>query len=609
MNPMGKQSRVLKGVVLLLLALLALLLLRACDRGREGGEVPPPPKTGRISTLGRFDETMAEHAARMDGHFRVRCTPELHALLERPSSVRPGNDLMGEIRCMNGIHACRLFWDGDELELSGISYYAGWRILCAVRNGTENELDARERATLRAARNLVAGASGSPVEKERYIHDALCRRIVYYTNDESGEDKDCAVGALLDGLADCDGYADAMMLCCGLAGIPCRYMHGDARDAGEGTVERPSGSSGHMWNLVEIAGRWVSVDVTWGDQTNGISYLSYNLGREDATLAYRWDPRVLFVELAEESDSASRLMPDQRRTVVRSLEEVYRAARRAAESHVRRFTFLCPDRLLWQTAETEFHRMLSRGGWKSYRHVQGGRMLEVTDIQTDGHLRFCDTEEDALDAIRGFAVAGTGSFALYFRPALADALLADECAGLERLLSRSPLAEPGVFRYSPESGSVRLENALFAPTPPLCRSERDILVLLRRELAEKPAEMAFLVPDRFDFSAVQERVFDCVHSMGVKHFTWSCAGNRVRLMNLEYHGEFRLVESRADVAGYLRSARKSGKRVVRMHCPTELYATLKADNARAFWKMLEEAGFGECTVYSNDRTCILTVEW
>lgn len=171
------------------------------------------------------------------------------------------------------------------------------------------------------------------------------------------------------------------------------------------------------------------------------------------------------------------------------------------------------------------------------------------------------------------------------------------------------MAEPGLFRYSRESGSVRLENATFAPTPPLCRSERDILVLLRRELAEKPAELAFLVPDGFDFPAVQERVFDCVHSMGAKHFTWSCVGNRVRLANLEYHGEFRLVESRADVAAYLRSARKGGKRVVRMHCPPELYAALKADNARAFWTMLEEAGFRECTVYSNDRACILTAEW
>lgn len=65
---------------------------------------------------------------------------------------------------------------------------------------------------------------GGAVEKERYIHDALCGRIGYYTNDESGEAKDCAEGALLDGLADCDGYADAMVLCCGLAGIPCRYM-------------------------------------------------------------------------------------------------------------------------------------------------------------------------------------------------------------------------------------------------------------------------------------------------------------------------------------------------------------------------------------------------
>lgn len=605
MNPLEKPKRVLNDIALLL---LVLLLLRACGRVREEAEVPSPPGEGTVSTADAFDRVLAEHAARLDGQFRIPCTPSLHALLEEPSAARPGSDLLSEIRSMNGSHGCTMGWIGDTLEFDAISYYAGWRILCAYRNGREGELDGREQATLRAARNLVAGARGSPVEKERYIHDALCERITYYTNGVGQEDKDCAVGALLDGLADCDGYADAMVLCCGLAGIPCRYMHGNARDPGEIAASRISEDAGHMWNLVEISGCWVSVDATWDDQADRISYLSYNLGRTDASQAYCWDTRALFVKLAEEVDETRQLMPDQRRTVIRSLEEVYQTARQATAGGVRRVTFVALGTPPWQTEKTAFHRMLARGGWKSYRHVQGGRMLEVTEIQTDARIRFCDTERDALDTIREFAEAGEGSFALYFRPGLADVLLADRCAGLERLLSRSRLAEPGVFRYSEESGSVRLAEAAFAPLPPLCRSEREIRSLLRRELAGKPVELAFLLPERFDFEAVRPRVADCIHSMGVESYAWSRTGDRVRLLDLEYYGEFRLVDTWEEVTAYLRSALGSGKHVVRVFCPPDLYAILAADHAKAFWKMLEDAGFKEGTVYRNDRTGMLSAE-
>ena len=529
---MKRESKKTKVFACLGLLLLALLLLRGCGRDKMKPRSFPP--TMRVSTLEEFNDVLARHAENLDESFRVPCTPKLHALLMGPSLDRSENELLGDIRCMNGSSGCTLSWDGDTLEFHTIFYYAGWRILNAVRNGREHQLNARERETLRAAKALVAGATGSPMERERRIHDALCNRIEYYTNNNTREEKDCAIGALLNGLADCDGYADAMMLCCGLAGIPCRYMNGMARDMEAVSASRISTDAGHMWNLVKISGRWVSVDVTWDDQDDGISYLSYNLGTEDAFWAYRWDPRAVFVKLAEETDSATQLMPDLRRTVVRSLEEVYRAARQATLGKVRRFTFVCPGLSLWKTEKKEFHNMLSRGGWDTYSYSSRGRMLEVTNIQTERNIRFCDTEEEALDAIRDFADVGERSFSLFFRPVLADALLADDCDGLTRLLSRSQLEKPGTYRYSTQSGSVTLENVDFIPPPMVCRSERDLHSMLRRELAKRPATLAFLVPDGFDSPATQKRWIECVHSMGVNRFTWSSIGVRIRLQDLEY---------------------------------------------------------------------------
>ena len=63
-----------------------------------------------------------------------------------------------------------------------------------------------------------------------------------------------------------------------------------------------------------------------------------------------------------------------------------------------------------------------------------------------------------------------------------------------------------------------------------------------------------------------------------------------------------------DVAAYLRSARRSGKTALRIHCPPDLYAALEADNARVFWEMLEDAGYADCSVYSNARAGMLSVE-
>lgn len=593
--------------VLFLAGAVLVLLLRSCGGGED--EAPPADDGRTGATLAEFNEALARHAANLDATFLIPCSPQLRAVLEQPSSALPGIDLFGELRSMNGI--CGRFgltWHDEAVELSDVSYYAGWRILNAVRNGRLDMLDARERETLRAAEALVAGTSGLPVERERRIHDALCERIEYFTDDGPHGDKDCAIGALLNGWADCDGYSDAMVLCCGLAGIPCRYMHGNARETKGFAASRVSKESGHMWNLAKIAGRWVSVDATWDDQDGYISHLSYNLGTKDAALTYRWDPRILFADWAEETNQETQLPPDLRRTVVSSLEDVYFAARQAAVRKVRQFAFVCPGAPLWETAEEEFCRMLSRGGWKHYHYSTMGRLMEARDIQIEENLRFCDTEEACLDAIRDFADAGTGSFSLYFRPGLADALLADDCNGLKRLLARSVLENPGTFSYSPEGGSVTLEDASFAAAPTPCASERELMLLLRSELANRPEALSVLLPSGFDFPVVEDRVFDCVRSMGVATFSWSLVGNRLRLVDLAYHAEFRIVNTRTDVEAYLRSAHNRGKNAPRIFCPPDLYAALEADGARAFRKMLEEAGYVNCRVYVNERLGMLGAE-
>ena len=61
-----------------------------------------------------------------------------------------------------------------------------------------------------------------------------------------------ASGALLDGQANCQGFADALYLLCGLCGIECEYRCG----LGERRL--------HVWNAVRINGEWRDADASKG---------------------------------------------------------------------------------------------------------------------------------------------------------------------------------------------------------------------------------------------------------------------------------------------------------------------------------------------------------
>ena len=107
------------------------------------------------------------------------------------------------------------------------------------------------RAVLSAQAYLLADAHPDP----EALHDQLCALVTY------GGDTDIrhtAPGALLDGQATCEGYAQALTLLYRMAGIPCGIISGTAVDA--------SGiPSAHSWNIADIDGLCL-IDATWNDQ-------------------------------------------------------------------------------------------------------------------------------------------------------------------------------------------------------------------------------------------------------------------------------------------------------------------------------------------------------
>ena len=103
------------------------------------------------------------------------------------------------------------------------------------------------------------------LERELAINEYLCANIEYDTKaaDElietgnvSNVNSFNAYGALIDGLAVCEGYAQVFKLLCNEAGITSILVTGHLDEIG------------HAWNRVMIDDKWYDVDVTNNDKEN-----------------------------------------------------------------------------------------------------------------------------------------------------------------------------------------------------------------------------------------------------------------------------------------------------------------------------------------------------
>ena len=106
------------------------------------------------------------------------------------------------------------------------------------------------------ATSIVNSASGTTVEKIRYIHDKICATNTYKEN------IDGAYNCLVNGKSDCDGYTAAFQICMEILGVPCKAYS----------------TSNHIFNFVKLSGNWYAIDVTWDDQDDvGITFATYFL--------------------------------------------------------------------------------------------------------------------------------------------------------------------------------------------------------------------------------------------------------------------------------------------------------------------------------------------
>lgn len=141
-----------------------------------------------------------------------------------------------------------------------VNIYPGAKVAYAYRTGDTSILNNEEHRLYNTAVKIVNAAKSQPTDlrKELYIHEKITDSVSYYTaQTNSKTPRHCtAVGALLDGRANCQGYSDTFYMLGQMAGLNVGKMTGNANNGP------------HVWNTIEFGdGKVYAVDVTFDDAT------------------------------------------------------------------------------------------------------------------------------------------------------------------------------------------------------------------------------------------------------------------------------------------------------------------------------------------------------
>ena len=142
-------------------------------------------------------------------------------------------------------------------------------------NMTKEELADAKVAFNQAIDNMIAQLTPgmSEYEMEKALHDMLANKVTYVSTPNAHN----AYGALVEGYAVCEGYAEALQCLLQRVGIQSVEVFGYGINPATG------GGEPHAWNIVRIDGEYYTVDLTWNDQDdyNMLLYAYFNQTSEN----------------------------------------------------------------------------------------------------------------------------------------------------------------------------------------------------------------------------------------------------------------------------------------------------------------------------------------
>ena len=555
-----------------------------------------------VTTPEAFLSAFEARAAASPEGFSLVCPPEVLEAVKQSGALE---DVITNCGIME-----YTAWRTEAVWLStyeDLIRYPGRRMLRAWQSGDTSPLTEDERRALAVAQEIVDAAPADVLARERAIHDALCERISYFTNDDPHDRNDGAVGALLDGLADCDGYSDAFWLCCHMAGIDARCQTGRAiRDAGDtADIDLPEDDA-HSWNLVCLDGHWVTVDVTWDDLDPGMIYTFYNAGEAQARRCYTWRPETLTVPLEPDWNNALR-DADLAVTPVADWDELDALLRRTSDARARRILFACPDSTDFTADEEAFCRAFYRCGVTRFSWSRHESVLEAYDIEYPDAFRLADTEAEVADDLEAFAAEGTEAFTLFFAPELAEALFADGHRALLEVLSASRLKALD-YTFSDEAGWVQIDGAAYFESVNAFDDADALSAFLSDAFAAGAEGAHFMLPRAMTWEEISDGVNRAIRPWGVDTYNYSITGRRVTLSDATYFPEFATADTEAQILDYLTRCRDRGLTDFRVFCAEDLYRTLHPAEGNAVFDLLRRAGAQLQTYSYNDESRALIFE-
>lgn len=252
----------------LLLTVLAVLVL---------GQLLTPVAFADAFSTGVYDDYYCRAA--------LAALPNSTALLYAYDAMVAGvESSIAEISVYDGVHSLAMseldavldayrrdhaehFWFGNSYRIS----YNGSTVLAVLPTYVmEGAALATARLAFDAAiAEMLTAVNGtmSEFERERILHDRLAAKVQYAESANAHN----AYGALVEGIAVCEGYAEALQCLLHATGIQSLIALGSSINPGTGSPE------GHAWNIVRIDGSYYHTDLTWNDQDGFLFHAYFNL--------------------------------------------------------------------------------------------------------------------------------------------------------------------------------------------------------------------------------------------------------------------------------------------------------------------------------------------
>jgi len=283
------------------------------------GEEPQQQEpTKDVQLVDPYNELVDLSDRMASGHMRIDDLGELCDYINEQVSVGNLEMSFEYSPGAEGLDPTQLAWISSKMSISyyedaenpnvlhmTVYLYPGDEIANAYLTGDTSALNTDEMQVLDIATEVVEEAkatASSELELEKILHDWVCERITYYDEADNRDVGDVnnptrfltAVGGVLDGRANCQGYTDTFYMLATMAGFRVHRLSAYTE------------TDTHMFNIIFINGGWYVLDTTFDDRrfedgTEKTVYMSFNASI-DRRGELMWEEELQYLPIKEESD-------------------------------------------------------------------------------------------------------------------------------------------------------------------------------------------------------------------------------------------------------------------------------------------------------------------